>query len=131
MQQASALVMTRAVIAGENIVIQSAAEKVLSSTEFRLRGQKTHPWVSRGGVKLAHAVEHFGVDLNGGIPSIVLLVHSAMSRTDFGHQGRLRSMSAAATEASQTFFSTMGRARYCFPTERSAFASSDVECCGT
>ncbi len=29
-----------------------------------LRG-RDHPWVSRGGVKLAHAIEHFGVDARG------------------------------------------------------------------
>jgi 23S rRNA (cytidine1920-2'-O)/16S rRNA (cytidine1409-2'-O)-methyltransferase len=28
---------------------------------------KPHPWVSRGGVKLAHALEHFGIDPAGRI----------------------------------------------------------------
>jgi 23S rRNA (cytidine1920-2'-O)/16S rRNA (cytidine1409-2'-O)-methyltransferase len=31
-----------------------------------LRGQD-HPWVSRGGLKLAHALDHFAIDPTGGI----------------------------------------------------------------
>jgi len=31
-----------------------------------LRG-KAHPWVSRGGIKLAHALEHFGWDVAGAV----------------------------------------------------------------
>jgi 23S rRNA (cytidine1920-2'-O)/16S rRNA (cytidine1409-2'-O)-methyltransferase len=28
---------------------------------------KEHPWVSRGGIKLAHALEHFGWDVRGAV----------------------------------------------------------------
>src|SRR3546814_11715121 len=31
-----------------------------------VRGRE-HPWVSRGGVKLAHALEHFGWDVTGAV----------------------------------------------------------------
>ncbi len=34
--------------------------------EIELRG-KPHPWVSRGGVKLAHALDHFGLDPRGRV----------------------------------------------------------------
>jgi 23S rRNA (cytidine1920-2'-O)/16S rRNA (cytidine1409-2'-O)-methyltransferase len=33
---------------------------------LELRGQD-HPWVSRGGVKLAHALDHFAIDPTGGV----------------------------------------------------------------
>jgi 23S rRNA (cytidine1920-2'-O)/16S rRNA (cytidine1409-2'-O)-methyltransferase len=33
-------------------------------TELRLAG-RDHPWVSRGGVKLAHALDHFAIDPSG------------------------------------------------------------------
>jgi len=28
---------------------------------------RDHPWVSRGGIKLAHAIEHFGLDPSGAV----------------------------------------------------------------
>jgi 23S rRNA (cytidine1920-2'-O)/16S rRNA (cytidine1409-2'-O)-methyltransferase len=34
------------------------------ASEVRIVGPE-HPWVSRGGIKLAHALETFGVDVNG------------------------------------------------------------------
>jgi 23S rRNA (cytidine1920-2'-O)/16S rRNA (cytidine1409-2'-O)-methyltransferase len=33
---------------------------------LEVRG-KDHPWVSRGGVKLAHGLEHFGFDVTGAV----------------------------------------------------------------
>src|SRR6185369_2093912 len=33
---------------------------------LEVRG-KAHPWVSRGGVKLAHALDHFGWDVAGAV----------------------------------------------------------------
>jgi 23S rRNA (cytidine1920-2'-O)/16S rRNA (cytidine1409-2'-O)-methyltransferase len=33
---------------------------------LELRGRE-HPWVSRGGVKLAHALEHFAIDVAGAV----------------------------------------------------------------
>jgi 23S rRNA (cytidine1920-2'-O)/16S rRNA (cytidine1409-2'-O)-methyltransferase len=35
-----------------------------ADTKLECRG-RTHPWVSRGGVKLAHALDHFGIDPTG------------------------------------------------------------------
>ena len=61
-----------------------------------LRGQ-THPWVSRGGVKLAKAIEHFELDLTGAVAvdvgastggfTDVLLAHGArrVYAVDVGH----------------------------------------------
>lgn len=37
-----------------------------ADTPIELRG-KPHPWVSRGGVKLAHAIEHFALNAEGRI----------------------------------------------------------------
>ena len=34
--------------------------------ELDVRG-RDHPWVSRGGIKLAHAIEHFGLDPRGAV----------------------------------------------------------------
>ena len=31
-----------------------------------MRG-RDHPWVSRGGIKLAHALDHFGWDVTGAV----------------------------------------------------------------
>jgi len=33
---------------------------------LELRGRE-HPWVSRGGIKLAHALEHFAIDVSGAV----------------------------------------------------------------
>ena len=33
---------------------------------LELRGRE-HPWVSRGGIKLAHALEHFAIDVTGAV----------------------------------------------------------------
>ncbi len=37
-----------------------------AAAPLELRGRE-HPWVSRGGVKLAHALDHFGVDPAGAV----------------------------------------------------------------
>ncbi len=39
---------------------------VAEDIALELRGQP-HPWVSRGGLKLAHAIEAFGIDVDGKI----------------------------------------------------------------
>jgi 23S rRNA (cytidine1920-2'-O)/16S rRNA (cytidine1409-2'-O)-methyltransferase len=36
------------------------------ATPLECRG-KPHPWVSRGGVKLAHGLDHFGIDPSGAV----------------------------------------------------------------
>jgi 23S rRNA (cytidine1920-2'-O)/16S rRNA (cytidine1409-2'-O)-methyltransferase len=37
-----------------------------ADTPLELRGRE-HPWVSRGGVKLAHALDHFAIDVGGAV----------------------------------------------------------------
>jgi 23S rRNA (cytidine1920-2'-O)/16S rRNA (cytidine1409-2'-O)-methyltransferase len=37
-----------------------------ADTKLECRG-RTHPWVSRGGVKLAHGLDHFGIDPTGAV----------------------------------------------------------------
>ena len=41
--------------------IDKAGSSIDDSTELRLAG-RDHPWVSRGGLKLAHAIEHFAIN---------------------------------------------------------------------
>jgi 23S rRNA (cytidine1920-2'-O)/16S rRNA (cytidine1409-2'-O)-methyltransferase len=63
--RAQALVMAGLVFSGEKRIdkpsVALAAEAPLS-----VKG-KPHPWVSRGGVKLAHALEHFEIDPAGAV----------------------------------------------------------------
>jgi 23S rRNA (cytidine1920-2'-O)/16S rRNA (cytidine1409-2'-O)-methyltransferase len=44
--------------------IDKPGEQIASDTALAVKGQD-HPWVSRGGVKLAHAVDHFGIVIDG------------------------------------------------------------------
>jgi 23S rRNA (cytidine1920-2'-O)/16S rRNA (cytidine1409-2'-O)-methyltransferase len=66
-KHASALIMAGAVIADESTRIDSAATKVDSATPLRVRGQKSHKWVSRGGLKLDHAVKYFNCSVHGKV----------------------------------------------------------------
>ena len=59
--------MTGAVIADDSTRIDSAGAKVAEDTPFRLKGQKAHPWVSRGGMKLDHAIQEFALDVSGRV----------------------------------------------------------------
>ncbi len=59
--RARALILAGSVVAGEHRV-DAAGERVPADIALRLKGRREHPYVSRGGVKLAHALEHFGVD---------------------------------------------------------------------
>jgi len=61
--RAQALIMAGLVFAGTRKIDkpgQAVAEDVL----LDVRG-RDHPWVSRGGIKLAHALEHFALDVTG------------------------------------------------------------------
>lgn len=51
------------VYAGERR-IDKAGETLGDETTIEVRG-RDHPWVSRGGIKLAHALEHFAIDVTG------------------------------------------------------------------
>ncbi len=46
--------------------IDKAGTAVPSDTVLEVRG-RPHPWVSRGGVKLAHALDYFGLDPAGAV----------------------------------------------------------------
>jgi 23S rRNA (cytidine1920-2'-O)/16S rRNA (cytidine1409-2'-O)-methyltransferase len=57
------LVLAGLVFAGERRREKSGA-KIAPDTPLTVRG-KDHPWVSRGGVKLAHALDHFRISAEG------------------------------------------------------------------
>jgi len=57
-KQAAALTLAGKVVC-DNVRIDSPALKVPEDGELRLKGQKEHGWVSRGGMKLAHALAEF------------------------------------------------------------------------
>nr|WP_298928923.1 TlyA family RNA methyltransferase [uncultured Erythrobacter sp.] len=61
--RAQALIMAGVVFVGENKV-EKAGQQVASDAVLDVRG-RDHPWVSRGGIKLAHAIEHFSLDPSG------------------------------------------------------------------
>ena len=63
--RAQALVMAGKVFSGER-KMEKAGQQVAEDIALEVRGQD-HPWVSRGGLKLAHALEHFGVDPTGAV----------------------------------------------------------------
>jgi 23S rRNA (cytidine1920-2'-O)/16S rRNA (cytidine1409-2'-O)-methyltransferase len=49
-------------VAGKKI--DKPGHKIASDAAIELKG-KDHPWVSRGGIKLDHALQHFGIDVTG------------------------------------------------------------------
>jgi 23S rRNA (cytidine1920-2'-O)/16S rRNA (cytidine1409-2'-O)-methyltransferase len=61
--RAQALVMAGLVFVGET-KIAKPGQQVAPDAAIDVRG-RDHPWVSRGGIKLAHAIEHFGLDPGG------------------------------------------------------------------
>jgi 23S rRNA (cytidine1920-2'-O)/16S rRNA (cytidine1409-2'-O)-methyltransferase len=61
--RAQALVMAGHVLLGDKRV-DKAGQQVATDAEVTVKGQG-HPWVSRGGVKLAHALEVFAIDISG------------------------------------------------------------------
>jgi 23S rRNA (cytidine1920-2'-O)/16S rRNA (cytidine1409-2'-O)-methyltransferase len=46
--------------------LDKAGAPVSDDIPLELKG-RDHPWVSRGGIKLAHALDHFGIDVTGAI----------------------------------------------------------------
>ena len=61
--RAQSLIMAGHVsVAGKKI--EKAGQQVASDAEIDVTG-KDHPWVSRGGIKLAHALSEFAIDLTG------------------------------------------------------------------
>jgi 23S rRNA (cytidine1920-2'-O)/16S rRNA (cytidine1409-2'-O)-methyltransferase len=63
--RAQALVMAGLVFAGET-KIDKPGHQIAEDAGLEVRG-RDHPWVSRGGIKLAHAIEHFGLDPAGAV----------------------------------------------------------------
>ena len=63
--KAQALIMAGAVFSGER-KLAKAAEMLAEDAVLEVRG-KDHPWVSRGGIKLAHGLDHFRFDVAGAI----------------------------------------------------------------
>ena len=61
--RAQALVMAGLVFAGQTKV-DKPGQQIAVDAALDVRG-RDHPWVSRGGIKLAHALEHFGLDPAG------------------------------------------------------------------
>ena len=61
--KAQALILAGAVWSGEK-KLDKAGTAVVDDIALELRG-RDHPWVSRGGIKLAHALEHFQIDVAG------------------------------------------------------------------
>ncbi|MEJ6010867.1 TlyA family RNA methyltransferase [Novosphingobium aquae] len=61
--RAQALVLAGIVFSGET-KIAKPGQQLAGDAPLEVRG-RDHPWVSRGGIKLAHAIEHFGLDPAG------------------------------------------------------------------
>ncbi len=59
--RAQALIMSGLVMIGDKRV-NKPGQQVSPATDITLKG-KDHPWVSRGGIKLAHALDHFEINV--------------------------------------------------------------------
>ncbi len=93
--RAQALILAGLVFSGETR-IDKAGDALADDVPLSLRGQD-HPWVSRGGLKLAHALAHFALSPDGRVCldigastggfTDVLLAHGAakVHAVDVGH----------------------------------------------
>lgn len=63
--RAQALVLAGLVFSGETKIAKSG-QAIAGDAPLEVRG-RDHPWVSRGGIKLAHALDHFGLDPTGAV----------------------------------------------------------------
>jgi 23S rRNA (cytidine1920-2'-O)/16S rRNA (cytidine1409-2'-O)-methyltransferase len=63
--RAQALILAGLVFSGERR-IEKAGQTLPAEASLEVRGRE-HPWVSRGGIKLAHALDHFGWDVAGAV----------------------------------------------------------------
>jgi 23S rRNA (cytidine1920-2'-O)/16S rRNA (cytidine1409-2'-O)-methyltransferase len=63
--RAQALILAGKVYSG-TLRIEKAGQAIAADAPLEVRGQD-HPWVSRGGVKLAHALDHFGLSPEGRV----------------------------------------------------------------
>lgn len=84
--RAQALILAGHVFLGDRKV-EKAGQQVAPDAAIDVRG-RDHPWVSRGGIKLAHALDAFGIDVTGQVAmdvgsstggfTDVLLTHGAV-----------------------------------------------------
>jgi len=93
--RAQALILAGKVFSGDRRVAK-AGDMLAEATPLEVRGQD-HPWVSRGGLKLAHGLAHFGFSPAGRVCldvgsstggfTDVLLAHGAakVHAVDVGH----------------------------------------------
>jgi 23S rRNA (cytidine1920-2'-O)/16S rRNA (cytidine1409-2'-O)-methyltransferase len=93
--RAQAVIMAGLVFVGGRRV-DKAGDALPADAALELRGQD-HPWVSRGGLKLDHALKHFGLDAEGVVALDVgastggftdVLLHHGAARVyavDVGH----------------------------------------------
>lgn len=63
--RAQALILAGLVYSGER-KIDKAGQALAEDAPLEVRGRE-HPWVSRGGIKLAHALDHFGWEVTGAV----------------------------------------------------------------
>ena len=63
--RAQALIMAGTVFSGER-KLAKAGELLAEDAALEVRG-RDHPWVSRGGLKLDHALDHFRIDVAGAV----------------------------------------------------------------
>ena len=63
--RAQAFIMAGLVFAGDRKV-DKPGQLLASDIRLDVRG-RDHPWVSRGGIKLAHGLDHFGWDVAGAV----------------------------------------------------------------
>ncbi|USA40120.1 TlyA family RNA methyltransferase [Pelagerythrobacter marinus] len=63
--RAQALVMAGLVFSGET-KLAKPGQQLRADAPLEVRG-RDHPWVSRGGIKLAHAIGHFALDPAGAV----------------------------------------------------------------
>lgn len=63
--RAQALILGGHVFSGEKRV-DKAGQALADDAPLEVRG-RDHPWVSRGGIKLAHGLDHFGWDVTGAV----------------------------------------------------------------
>ena len=63
--RAQALIMAGLVFSGEQKLVK-AGQVLAEDARLEVR-RRDHPWVSRGGIKLAHALDHFSLDPAGAV----------------------------------------------------------------
>src|SRR5438105_414687 len=63
--RAQALIMAGLAFIGDR-KIDKPGQMLAEDAIIELKG-RDHPWVSRGGIKLAHGLDHFGWDVTGAV----------------------------------------------------------------